>query len=141
MITSPKRGLIYPLLLLAAVAAGAAPASAATVCASSGTPPAQASAVAVANSALCLVNQERSTRGISPLKLNRHLATAATGHSRDMISQDYFSHTDLDGADFVDRIRQSGYIAPRSYPSLGEDIAWGSGSLGTPASIVTAWMA
>jgi uncharacterized protein YkwD len=130
-----------PLLLLAAVAAEASPASAATVCASADGPTAQTSTVALANAALCLVNQERSSRGLRPLKLNRRLAKAAAGHANDMVAKGYFSHDSTDGRSFVDRIRTAGYIAPRAFPSLGEDLAWGSGTLGIPREIVQAWMA
>jgi uncharacterized protein YkwD len=141
MPTFVKRGFLYPLLLLAAVAAGASPASAATGCAAADGPPAQASVVALGNSALCLVNQERTSRGLKPLKLNRRLSNAAAGHARDMVARNYFSHDTLGGGDFVARIRKAGYVAPRAFPSLGEDLAWGSGSLGTPRSIVQSWMA
>src|SRR5947209_15446265 len=131
-----------PLLLLWTVAAGAGPASAATVCASADGPTAQSSAVTLANSALCLVNQERTSRGLKPLKLNRRLAKAATGHARDMNARGYFSHdTEGGGGSFVDRIRKAGYITAQFSPSLGEDLAWGSGSLGTPRQIVAGWMA
>lgn len=130
-----------PLLLLVAVAAVAAtPASAATVCASADGPTAQTSTVALANSALCLVNQERSSRGLKPLKSNRRLAKAAGGHARDMVIRGYFSHDSANGATFVDRIRKAGYVPGRALPSLGEDLAWGSGTLGTPREIVTGWM-
>ncbi len=140
MRTLAKRGLIYPLLLLTAVAAGASPASAATGCASADVPPAQASTVRLGNVALCLVNQERTSRGLKPLKLNKRLTKAATRHARDMVAKGYFSHDTLGGGDFVDRIRKAGYMAPRAFPTLGEDLAWGSGSLGTPRSIVQGWM-
>src|SRR4051794_36801287 len=130
-----------PLLLLAAVVAvAAAPASAATVCASTDGPTAQSSAVVLANSALCLVNQERSARGLRPLKSNRRLAKAAGGHAKDMVVRGYFSHDSLGGATFVDRIRKVGYVPARVFPSLGEDLAWGSGALGTPREIVSGWM-
>jgi len=129
-----------PLLLLVAVAAGASPASAATVCASTDGPTAQASTVALANAALCLVNQERSSRGLKPLKSNRRLAKAAVGHAHDMCARGYFSHDSANGASFVDRIRKAGYVQARAFPSLGEDLAWGSGSLGTPREIVQSWM-
>jgi uncharacterized protein YkwD len=129
-----------PVLLLAAGAAGVSPASAATVCASADGPTAQASTVALANAALCLVNQERTSRGLKPLKANRRLAKAAVGHARDMVVKGYFSHDSADGRSFVDRIRNAGYIAPRAFPSLGEDLAWGSGTLGTPRDIVQSWM-
>src|SRR5215216_2755889 len=97
-----------PLLLLVAVAAGANPASAATGCAAADGPTAQTSTVALANAALCLVNQERTTRGLKPLKSNRHLARAAGGHARDMVARGYFSHDSMTGASFVDRIRRAG---------------------------------
>jgi uncharacterized protein YkwD len=130
----------FPLLLLVAVAAVPGPATAATVCASADGPTAQTSTVALANSALCLVNQERTSRGLRPLKSNRHLARAAGGHARDMVARGYFSHDSTNGASFVDRIRKAGYVPSRAFPSLGEDLAWGSGPLGTPREIVQSWM-
>src|SRR3954454_332825 len=129
-----------PLLLLVAVAAWASPASAATVCASADGPTAQTSTVTLANAALCLVNQERTARGLRPLKANRRLANAAKGHARDMNARGYFSHDSANGASFVDRIRKAGYVPHRALPSLGEDLAWGCGSLGTPREIVQSWM-
>ena len=129
-----------PLLLLTAAAAGAGPASAATVCASTDGPVAQASATQLANSALCLVNQERTSRGLKPLKANRRLSKAAGRHAQDMVAKGYFSHDSLNGASFVDRIRRAGYVQKRAFPSLGEDLAWGSGELGTPREIVQSWM-
>jgi uncharacterized protein YkwD len=137
-----KRGA-FPLLLLlttTAVAVGVSPASAATVCASTDGPTAQASTVVLANAALCLVNQERSSRGLKPLKANRHLTRAATGHARDMNARGYFSHDTAGGGTFVDRIRKAGYVPPKAFPSLGEDLAWGSGTLATPREIVQGWM-
>src|SRR4051794_2078122 len=130
----------FPLLLLVAVAAVPGPASAATVCASADGPTAQTSTVALANSTLCLVNQERTSRGLRPLKSNRRLAKAAGGHARDMVVRGYFSHDSANGATFVDRIRKAGYVPGRALPTLGEDLAWGSGTLGTPREIVSGWM-
>lgn len=128
-------------LLLGLIALGGAPsASANTVCASADAAPAQASAQALANAAVCLVNQERTQRGLRPLRVNRRLSNAAARHARDMVARDYFSHDTLGGGDFVRRIRAAGYVAPRSYPSLGEDLAAGSGDLGSAREIVKAWM-
>ena len=130
----------FPLLLLVAVAAGASPASAATVCASADGPTATTSTVALANAALCLVNQERTSRGLRPLKSNRRLAKAAGAHARDMCVRGYFSHDSANGSSFADRIRKAGYVPRNAFPSLGEDLAWGSGPLGTPREIVESWM-
>src|SRR3954463_14967145 len=120
------------LLLLVAVAAGASPASAATVCASADGPTAQASTVALANAALCLVNQERTSRGLRPLKSNRHLSHAAGAHARDMCARGYFSHDSANGASFADRIRKSGYVPAPALPSLREGPAPGGGTPGPP---------
>src|ERR1700742_815300 len=103
MSTSVDKRIFLPLLLLAAVVAGASPASAATSCSSADAPAAQSSAAKLSNAALCLVNQERSSRGLKPLKINRRLTLAATRHARDMVAHNYFSHTSLDGADFAQR--------------------------------------
>lgn len=94
----------------------------------------------LANSALCLVNQERSSRGLKPLRSNKRLARAAYKHARDMDRRGYFSHDTLGGGSFVTRIRKTGYVPARVFPSLGEDLAWGSGDLGTPRQIVQSWM-
>src|SRR4051812_23098362 len=91
-----------PLLLLVAVAAAASPASAATVCASVDGPTATTSTVTLANAALCLVNQERTSRGLKPLKSNRRLSKAAASHARDMCVRGYFSHDSANGSSFVD---------------------------------------
>ena len=135
-----SRGIL-PLLLLVTVVAGASPASAATGCAAADGPTAQASAAALAGSTLCLVNQERTSRGLKPLKSNRRLANAARNHSEDMVARGYFAHDTQGGGTFADRIRESGYVAARACPSLGEDLAWGSGTLATPRAIVAGWMA
>jgi uncharacterized protein YkwD len=136
MRTFAQGGAIFPLLLLLTVAAGASPASAATVCSSADVPIARTSTAALADSALCLVNQERTSRGLAPLKVNRRLANAATAHTRDMVARNYFAHETPGGGTFADRIRKAGYRAP----TLGEDLAWGSGALGTPRAIVKGWM-
>src|SRR3954453_5583611 len=132
---------IFPFLLLTTVVAGAGPASAATVCASADGPTAQTSTVTLANSALCLGNQDPTPRGLRPLKANKRLGKAAAGHARDMNARGYFSHDTAGGGTFVDRIRKAGYMPGRASPALGEDLAWGSGSLGTPREIVASWMA
>ena len=134
------RGAFPLLLLVTTVVAGASPASAATVCASTDGPTATASAATLASAALCLVNQERTSRGLRPLKANRRLAKAARAHAHDMDARGYFSHDTEGGGSFVDRIRHAGYMPAHVFPTLGEDLAWGSGALGTPRQIVNGWM-
>jgi uncharacterized protein YkwD len=92
---------------------------------------------------LILLNQQRAAGAtcsgtpypaVGPLYMNANLRTAAQNHSFDMATQNYFSHTSLDGRTFDQRIFNAGYSG--AYP-LGENIAAGQT---TPASVVSAWM-
>lgn len=89
---------------------------------------------------LCVLNAERAGHDLGPLRLNRRLSTAARRHSRAMVRKQFFSHTSLNGASFVDRIRATGYLSGARSWSVGENIAYGSGSRSTPRSIGRAWM-
>jgi uncharacterized protein YkwD len=89
---------------------------------------------------LCLLNAERSRRGLPRLRLNDRLSEAADRHSRDMVRRRYFAHDSLTGASFVDRIRRTGYLRSARSWSVAENLAWGSGNRGTPAQIMRAWM-
>jgi uncharacterized protein YkwD len=113
-------------------------AASASGCANASTPPDGANAEALRTSVLCLVNQQRAGNGLAPLTDNAALDRAAQGHSDDMVARAYFSHSTPDGADFSSRILAAGY--PSSYRALAENIAWGSGTLSTPAQIVSNWM-
>jgi uncharacterized protein YkwD len=88
---------------------------------------------------LCLINRERTTRGLPALASNAILAQAALAHSRDMVHLGYFEHDTPQGQSVGDRLRAAGYA--RRNASGGENIAWGSGEEGTPKAIVAAWMA
>ena len=131
--------------MAAALSAGAlalagAPAASAAACGSTSAMPGEVSKAAMASSTICLVNVERNQRHLRPLKLNRRLSRAATGHAGDMVRRDYFSHDSLSGASFVDRIRRTGYLGgPRAW-MVGENLAWGAGDRSPPAAIVRAWM-
>jgi uncharacterized protein YkwD len=85
---------------------------------------------------LDLHNQTRANAGLRQLCVHPALQKAAEAHSQDMIDRDYFSHTSQDGTTFAQRIKLQGY----NYRAVGENVAWGSGSLGTPDSIFKSWM-
>jgi uncharacterized protein YkwD len=124
-------------LVAAAVAAGGAPsAHASTACAAADALPISVTSPTLASATACLLNQERARHHLPALKLNSRLAKAAGGHARDMVKRDYFSHDTEGGGDFATRIRKAGYRGR----TLGEDLAWGSGTLGTAHSIMEAWM-
>ena len=85
------------------------------------------------NEVIDLVNAQRASQGLHPLSADNNLATAARDHSEDMGSQDYFSHTSLDGRTVPDRISDAGY----SYNTYGENIAAG---YQTPEAVIDGWM-
>ena len=142
--TPTVRSRLSPLIAAATVAVCLLPASshaATTGCASAAAEPHAARYDVVRNATLCLINAERRRRGLRALRHNRRLATAASRHARDMARHHYFSHDSRNGSDFVERIRRAGYLRQSSGGwSLGENLAWGSGSLASPRAIVNAWM-
>jgi uncharacterized protein YkwD len=129
------------LAAVAALLALVAPsASAARGCAAAGASVDKASKRALVRATLCVLNAQRVRNNLRPLRLNRQLSTAARRHSRAMAKKRFFSHTSLSGASFVDRIRSSGYLNGARSWSVGENIAYGTGSRSTPRSIGSAWM-
>lgn len=89
---------------------------------------------------LCLLNGERQDAGLAPLSENAKLAAAAIVHSREMVDKQFFAHQGRDGSDPVTRIRSAGYIPSVGAWTVGENLAWGTGTLATPKEIVGAWM-
>ena len=113
---------------------------AAASCADPELGPGAATLPAVLQATLCLVNAERVDRGLVRLTENTRLATAARRYAEDMVAGGYFSHTGRDGSDFATRLRRVGYIPATGAWAIGENLAWGTGALATPAAIVRAWM-
>lgn len=89
---------------------------------------------------ICLHNEERTAAGVAPLRANAQLSAAADGHARDMVARRYFSHDTPSGLDPFDRMKQAGYVR-RGLPwDAGETIAWATGDLSTPRSVMDAWL-
>jgi uncharacterized protein YkwD len=97
-----------------------------------GGPPAAEAAASPAQQMLTLVNAERSKAGCAPVRLDSRLNAAASKHSTDMATNNYFSHTSRDGRSFVTRIKAEGYSTPRS-----ENIAAGNS---TAQATFSQWM-
>ena len=95
---------------------------------------------AVADATLCLLNGERTARGLGTLTLDRRLQKAALSHGGDMVANGYFAHEGRNGSRPADRIRAAGYLSTGGAWRIGENLAWGTGELSTPRSIVAAWM-
>ncbi len=109
-------------------------------CLHTGAQAGQVSRRALARATLCLLNKQRRLHHLKGLKMSKRLGQAARGHSVEMARVHYFSHNSFSGATFLDRIRRSGYLHLARRWSVGENIAWGTGGLSTPRSIVRAWM-
>lgn len=132
--------LLAPAALVTGALALAPSASAAPACSASRAMASQVSTKKLGRSTLCLLNVERRKHGLRKLRLSDRLSKAARKHSRDMVHRDYFSHTSLSGATFLDRIRRSGYLRGAGAWMVGENLAWGSGSRSSPGGTVRAWM-
>jgi uncharacterized protein YkwD len=90
---------------------------------------------------LALVNHTRATHGLAKLKTVRSLERASRAHSRQMASHNYFSHNSLGGTSFAARLIGFGYTTSGCTRwTVGEDIAFGCRSSGTPKAIFNAWM-
>ncbi|MBL9106287.1 MAG: CAP domain-containing protein [Myxococcales bacterium] len=91
-----------------------------------------------------LVNQRRAAGATcgqygafppaGPLTMNPALRCAGRKHDKDMITNNFFSHTGTGGTTPWNRIASAGY---GSYVTAGENIAAGQS---TPAAVVTGWM-
>jgi uncharacterized protein YkwD len=89
---------------------------------------------------LCLHNQIRAENDLPALREHKKLRKAALGHSRDMVKDTYFEHTTPEGVTMVDRILRTKYVREDEGWVLGENLAWGTGSYGTPRGALDAWM-
>jgi uncharacterized protein YkwD len=68
---------------------------------------------------LVLVNKERTTHGLKPLKPDPEMTMVARAHSRDMFLKGYFAHVNLEGQDPFDRMKE----ARVNFRSAGENLA------------------
>lgn len=130
------------LALIVAAGPAAQEADAASPCVRWGeTNPDELSHPQARKAVFCLVNKERTKRGLSKLDRDGHLQKAAQKHSEWMRSHKCFAH-ECPGEQTVEqRLGGVGYLISSLVRwAYGENIAYGSGSAGTPKQIVKAWM-
>ena len=89
---------------------------------------------------LVAINEVRAEHGLKPLRASRGLHRAAQRHSADMVARDYFGHTSPTGSTLSYRILHSGFIYWGQWWA-GEDLAWGTGTYGTPRATLRMWLA
>jgi len=91
---------------------------------------------------VCLINRQRDSHGRPrDLHTSYRLVTAARRHSETMASKGCFNHQCSGEPSPLRRLENAGYIVGGlSRWAYGENIAYGTGSRGTPRQIVDAWM-
>lgn len=132
--------LITAVVSAAAVAAFPTPAAAAP-CVGDDTPVTISQAPVARAAIVCLINQQRKAHHRRALRTNRSLNRQAAAYSERMVAERFFAHVDPLGGTIDRRAKASGYLKGAYEWALGENLAWGSGSRGLPASIVAQWMA
>ena len=80
-----------------------------------------------------IVNQERTSQGLSPLSYDSQLAELAQTKAEDMAENGYFSHQSPTYGSAFDMMNEAGI----SYRSAGENIARGQR---TPEAVMDSWM-
>lgn len=137
---SSPRKFVCAIALIAAWTLGVGSPASAAPCQNTGLPSTALSPAQIESSVGCLINDERSSRGLDPFAPNGGLRAAALSHSTEMVSQAYFEHTSPAGLTFIDRIEETGYLHGARAWVVGENLIWGTGPLSTPQSIVRSWM-
>lgn len=138
---------VLPALVLTACALIALPSTSSAAakrmrgaqCANANVQPSQDNLPTVRRAILCLHNRERRAHGLPLLHENTKLREAAEKHSGQMVAERFFAHDSPSAGTMVDRILRTGYARNGGW-SLGENIAWGTGSLATAGQIQRAWM-
>lgn len=92
--------------------------------------------IAVRAAVVCLSNEERTSRGRKALVPEGRLESAAQRYSEQLVRERFFGHVSPTGQELADRVVQYS-----DWERVGENLAWGEGSLGTPRAIVAGWMA
>lgn len=135
-----RRSIAPALTTVIAACALLAPATPAAACPNADTQPTGSNLNALRDATLCLLNAERTPRGRPALRENARLTEASQAYSKLMVDRQFFAHVTPDGVDLRARLLGVGYIVPSTSWMVGENLAWGTGSLATPARIVESWV-
>lgn len=135
-------GLVFAVALLAAIAAPASAASVEQLIAPSSICPGQTKVAAAAaeqeRTMLCMTNYARDRSKLAPIVTARSLSKAAEHKAADLIACDEFSH-EACGREFTYWMAHFGYLGSGCW-GAAENIAWGTGTVGSVGAIFRAWM-
>lgn len=134
-------GLITALLAIAAMALPNVASASRSTCANADLAPTSSNVVALRKATFCLINLERRNHGLKPLRSSLQLRRAALAYSRTMVRGRFFNHVSPGGSTLMTRVlRGTAYLAGAARFGLAENIAYGCGTLATPAQTVKGWM-
>jgi uncharacterized protein YkwD len=86
----------------------------------------------------CLINYARTQAGVGRLGEYNKLDGSSDNKAGDILRCNQFSH-EACSRDFTYWMRRSGYLNAKCW-WVGENLAWGTGSLGSARSIMQAWL-
>jgi uncharacterized protein YkwD len=145
----PSRGATTASVLCCAIAIAAqadpilasAGAPAPAPCVGTNLRPSARNAAAIDAATLCLVNRVRTAHRVAPLRSNGDLGRVAASQVVTMVRSNYFADVRPTGQTPLGLVAATRYPAHSAGVSVGQNIAWGTGSDATPARVVAAWMA
>jgi uncharacterized protein YkwD len=138
---TPSRRLFAPIALACVAMALPASAAASAPCANANVMPVATNGAKVSAATLCLINRERTSRGLRALRHDRQLRKVAGRYSRQMVRDSFFDHVGPNGSTVRSRISGgTSYLKRSATWSVGENLYWGSGDLATPRQSVQGWM-
>jgi uncharacterized protein YkwD len=117
------------------------PADASSACAKSALLPNGRNTAAVDAATLCLINRVRAHHGLRRLRANAPLRAVAASQVASMLRWNYFADIRPSGQTPLALVAVTPYRGHTSTISVGQNIAWASGGIGTPGHIVAEWMA
>lgn len=89
-------------------------------------------------STTCQLNLMRTNAGVGALRPDPYLAVSGKGHAVDMVANNYFSHTGLDGSSPGIRDQRAGYMGTAQRWEIGENLI---SYAPTPRVAVDSWIA
>jgi uncharacterized protein YkwD len=131
---------VVALAIALALAAQPARAQAPATCPSAARPLGAVASAAVEAAIGCLVNAERTARGLVAVRPSSALDLAAQRHAVDMIGRRYFAHVSPTGGTLDMRANRAGYLTAPCW-ALGEDLGWAKPESSNAEAVVAAWMA
>ena len=121
------------------VASAGAPAPA--PCVGTNLRPSARNVAAIDAATLCLVNRVRAAHRVPLLRSNRELGRVALSQVATMVRWNYFADIRPTGQTPLTLVAATRYPVRSAGVSIGQNIAWATGSDATPARVVAAWMA